>query len=448
MNKKNKRILGVVLAAICIIVLICLAAYFIGRQDKTPSVVDDIPSYTNTEPSVTEDSKPTEAEKIEESTTPEPIISLEAPVEEVIVTEEPTTGVPTTVAPTTEQKLNGYHVQAYDNGDKYEGNFVNGVRQGQGTYTWENGIVYIGEFVNGEPSGSGSYVYPTTEPPPTTTPPPTQPPTITPPPVKTPYMAVAMGKYYNENLQAIGFTNDIVEASSKRDIKGEDCIDIYANHPSGISEILYTINGGETQKLNIDVLREDESHGELKFRNVGNVELKVWAIAKDGTMTSTYTYTFNVVSWDCAIQVRITAIKNSDTYISTGEFFKQFCLVSNLMDDRGDDYKFYGSYLQDAVGLSDEFLTDEGLKAPITRVEIANILSWMNYINLFRPSEERHFDSINNSITDYSDLAELDRKCITYCVKYNLMDITDGKFRPFEGVTFEEAREYIYRINN
>ena len=77
------------------------------------------------------------------------------------------TTVPQTTQPpaTTEAGLNGVHTQIYDNGDKYEGNFVNGVRQGQGRYEWANGIVFIGEFENGNPvANNGEYIHPTEAP--------------------------------------------------------------------------------------------------------------------------------------------------------------------------------------------------------------------------------------------------------------------------------------------
>ena len=91
---------------------------------------------------------------------------------EITTTAAMTTADATKIIPETqptlqdiETNLNGYHEQIYSNGDIYYGNFVNGVRSGQGTYTWAStGIIYIGEFVNGEPNGNGSYVYPTENP--------------------------------------------------------------------------------------------------------------------------------------------------------------------------------------------------------------------------------------------------------------------------------------------
>ena len=71
---------------------------------------------------------------------------------------ENTTAVNTTAEPATE--LNGYNVKIYESGEKYEGNFVNGVRSGQGKYTWLNGIIFEGEWINGMPGENGVYTYP------------------------------------------------------------------------------------------------------------------------------------------------------------------------------------------------------------------------------------------------------------------------------------------------
>ncbi len=38
----------------------------------------------------------------------------------------------------------------YDTGDRYEGQFVKGVREGMGKYTSVDGWFYIGEYKNGE----------------------------------------------------------------------------------------------------------------------------------------------------------------------------------------------------------------------------------------------------------------------------------------------------------
>jgi hypothetical protein len=40
---------------------------------------------------------------------------------------------------------------------KYEGDFDNGLKQGQGTYVWDNGDRYDGKFANDRPDGIGKY---------------------------------------------------------------------------------------------------------------------------------------------------------------------------------------------------------------------------------------------------------------------------------------------------
>ena len=49
------------------------------------------------------------------------------------------------------------------NGDKYEGDFVNGKPHGQGTYTKANGIVYTGQLKDGVPNGQGTATTPAGE---------------------------------------------------------------------------------------------------------------------------------------------------------------------------------------------------------------------------------------------------------------------------------------------
>jgi len=51
----------------------------------------------------------------------------------------------------------GAGVLQLDNGDRYEGEFAEGLFHGEGTYTWKNGAVYRGEFADGEIHGQGVY---------------------------------------------------------------------------------------------------------------------------------------------------------------------------------------------------------------------------------------------------------------------------------------------------
>ena len=166
-------IAGVVLLCVVIAAAVLILPRLTKNEDELPvtagielkSEEDTIESYTSGDvPTSIE----TTTENVTESTEPT-ISSTPEPTEPETTTIAETTAPPTvTTTITAETKLNGYHTRTYNNGDKYSGNFINGVSSGQGTYTWANGTVYTGEFVNGEPSGKGNYVYPTTEPPPPT----------------------------------------------------------------------------------------------------------------------------------------------------------------------------------------------------------------------------------------------------------------------------------------
>ena len=50
-------------------------------------------------------------------------------------------------------------VQTFSNGDKYEGDFFNGSKHGQGTYTWKSGDQYVGDWNNDKRTGSGTYTW-------------------------------------------------------------------------------------------------------------------------------------------------------------------------------------------------------------------------------------------------------------------------------------------------
>ena len=47
----------------------------------------------------------------------------------------------------------------YDNGDKYDGDVVNGLPHGQGTYTRADGDKYVGEWRDDLPNGQGTFTY-------------------------------------------------------------------------------------------------------------------------------------------------------------------------------------------------------------------------------------------------------------------------------------------------
>jgi hypothetical protein len=54
---------------------------------------------------------------------------------------------------------NGHHVVTYDDGGRYEGNFVNGERSGHGVYTFPTGGVYEGNWEDNQRSGQGKMTF-------------------------------------------------------------------------------------------------------------------------------------------------------------------------------------------------------------------------------------------------------------------------------------------------
>lgn len=63
--------------------------------------------------------------------------------------------------PLIRNQQNGRGVVTFQNGDKYETDFVQGVHIGTGkqTFTWANHDSYTGGFINSVPSGSGTYTW-------------------------------------------------------------------------------------------------------------------------------------------------------------------------------------------------------------------------------------------------------------------------------------------------
>lgn len=47
----------------------------------------------------------------------------------------------------------------YENGETYEGEYLNGKRHGQGTYTYKNGFIYEGYFIENLKDGFGKYTH-------------------------------------------------------------------------------------------------------------------------------------------------------------------------------------------------------------------------------------------------------------------------------------------------
>ena len=57
-----------------------------------------------------------------------------------------------------EDPITGLKIKTYHNGDKYEGQFINGKRQGKGKYIYKNGDIYEGDFNQGLKEGKGKYI--------------------------------------------------------------------------------------------------------------------------------------------------------------------------------------------------------------------------------------------------------------------------------------------------
>ncbi|XP_057697572.1 ankyrin repeat and MYND domain-containing protein 1-like [Corythoichthys intestinalis] len=57
-------------------------------------------------------------------------------------------------------KRQGFCVQEFLDGSKYEGEFVDGLKQGKGKYTWKNGEFYEGSFYKDYRHGDGMYYWP------------------------------------------------------------------------------------------------------------------------------------------------------------------------------------------------------------------------------------------------------------------------------------------------
>jgi len=58
-----------------------------------------------------------------------------------------------------EQPLQGFNEQEYPDGSKYAGNFVDGMRHGEGELTWENKCRYKGEWKDGSRHGPGKFYW-------------------------------------------------------------------------------------------------------------------------------------------------------------------------------------------------------------------------------------------------------------------------------------------------
>lgn len=57
-----------------------------------------------------------------------------------------------------EKKIHGNYTKIYENGDKYSGNFKNGLRHGKGTYIHADGEKYVGDWEYGNRTGFGELI--------------------------------------------------------------------------------------------------------------------------------------------------------------------------------------------------------------------------------------------------------------------------------------------------
>ena len=56
--------------------------------------------------------------------------------------------------------MHGEGVFTWEDGRKYEGNYIDDQKEGRGKFTWPDGRIYDGEWKNGRQHGIGTYTYP------------------------------------------------------------------------------------------------------------------------------------------------------------------------------------------------------------------------------------------------------------------------------------------------
>ena len=55
--------------------------------------------------------------------------------------------------------MHGKGLYKWPEGGEYEGEYVNGIKEGQGIFTWEDGKIFKGPFTNGKPHGKGILIF-------------------------------------------------------------------------------------------------------------------------------------------------------------------------------------------------------------------------------------------------------------------------------------------------
>lgn len=51
-------------------------------------------------------------------------------------------------------------METWNDGRRYEGDFKNGKKDGEGTFTWSNGTMYIGSWLDDRQHGIGIFINP------------------------------------------------------------------------------------------------------------------------------------------------------------------------------------------------------------------------------------------------------------------------------------------------
>ena len=137
-----------ILAAICLALCVCLAAFVLPRLRK------EAPADTFSHTEAIEAAKSTSTPTIAPASTP---TSTEAPKETSVSGKVYSNG--TYTGQLVNGKRHGNGVMEYTNGDKYDGEWKDDLRSGKGVYSYANGDRYDGEWKDGSYNGKGIYSY-------------------------------------------------------------------------------------------------------------------------------------------------------------------------------------------------------------------------------------------------------------------------------------------------